>query len=1027
MLKFYSAFIHNSHILQLQFIDLSPPVDPASVGTQLISALVVGLLTAFAFQLLLTSFGVAAGITAVGFQFRGAIRSRQDDLEAGDEAALDRPDELPNQTNVISTIGFAAGLGVLLTVNSALSGASFLAAKFSVVSSPMSGAIVGIVIWSAYFLILTWISSTAISSLIGLILSSATSGFRKIISVIGTALNRDEASADLLTKEAALAAIRQEVQAALNTTNFQHIWEEYLEAMPSPQPDTSAVRQEIISVLNMLEPDAKAALSQVDRQAFVELIHQRTHLPLDQAEQIVADLESNWQEAIDRHPQHDLNAELLQFLKSANPELLKFDQLNAQLEQLLNSQPDEPNSTSWRTRLQQVDFGAVKRAVLHRLDLSDIDVEEIWQQLQSLRHQIISNPDEDSQSNSSEERSFNPIREDIEDYLQYTEPSHLLSDGLATEFKQVIYDSEAAPELVRSHLEQIDPADFGIVLAQRDDLDAEQQTHVRQELKSIWQDVLDAVAAAEIEQQQHYLRQQLETYVQTAKKNDLDLDTIQASVQANVLPVLQGAGIGATVLSQIWSQFDRQTFEEWLHQRDDLTKKETKQLAKRLAKMGDGLVATVRDRADSIPTTTETTETTETLEAQSSELWQKLESYLRYTHVKRLTPAKAERKLQKLIHDLQATAKSAQVSFSEFDQAALVDVLQRRQGLSKKQIQQIVDQLEDRWNTVIQASQASLHRAKVQVEPVFDDVTSKVADYLEQLDWSPDSLEELQQYLLRLLSLSTAGTWLLRQQLADLDWDALGDRLRQKTQFDDDQIRRLIAQIKTVVHRAIKAPRRWALRSPSTSSTAVPNPTVAGSQSEPDRSRVDQLLSKMGDALNGLDFSELSYTSIKYDLQQLLNDSPLGFDSLNQSLKSVFDFSTDAVGGSLDALRDSLTATLRDRLIQFNQSILASVLQSRTNLSDTVRQQVTNQVEGVRDRMLAQVEQVQQGIQARVEAIKLDAQQRAEATRRAAATAAWWLFATAMTSAVTSAIAGTVAVSGIHLDYWTNLFARLTH
>lgn len=60
--------------------------------------------------------------------------------------------------------------------------ASYLAVKLSLlVLDPALGAILGLVIWGAYFLLLMWVSSTTVGSLIGSVVNTATSGFQAIM------------------------------------------------------------------------------------------------------------------------------------------------------------------------------------------------------------------------------------------------------------------------------------------------------------------------------------------------------------------------------------------------------------------------------------------------------------------------------------------------------------------------------------------------------------------------------------------------------------------------------------------------------------------------------------------------------------------------------------------------------------------------------------------------------------------------------------------------------------------------------
>jgi hypothetical protein len=69
-----------------------------------------------------------------------------------------------------------------------------------------------------------------------------------------------------------------------------------------------------------------------------------------------------------------------------------------------------------------------------------------------------------------------------------------------------------------------------------------------------------------------------------------------------------------------------------------------------------------------------------------------------------------------------------------------------------------------------------------------------------------------------------------------------------------------------------------------------------------------------------------------------------------------------------------------------------------------------DRIEQTRASVLHRAERIQTQIQQRLDDLKYQAQAQAEATRKAAATAAWWLFATAFTSGVAAAIAGALAV-----------------
>ncbi|HEY9696843.1 MAG TPA: hypothetical protein V6D10_06250 [Trichocoleus sp.] len=206
--------------LLLNLLSQVAPIAPVQTGlvlTQLLAALVIGLITAFAFQFLLTSFGIAIGLSAWGMR---AARSRSveqpEPNHQSDPSVLSEAN--PSEGN--SAIGTIAGLGILLTVNVVLFAACFLAAKFSQVDRPWFGAIEGIVIWSAYFLLLIWLSTTAVSSFVGTLFDATTGGLRRMITAIAAAFsNQDEP----VTEAQMIATIREEMQAAFNSDKLRQL------------------------------------------------------------------------------------------------------------------------------------------------------------------------------------------------------------------------------------------------------------------------------------------------------------------------------------------------------------------------------------------------------------------------------------------------------------------------------------------------------------------------------------------------------------------------------------------------------------------------------------------------------------------------------------------------------------------------------------------------------------------------------------------------------------------------------------
>jgi hypothetical protein len=180
---FYNEIMLLAQILVEPEPDLEAVQDTAFMfnGPQFFAALIAGVVLAFAFQLLFTNLGVAAGISMAGGSSKSdSSAPNASDLEPLDEQNIESLREHGSSSHgmgsTIKKIGMAVGIGTLVSVTLALFIASLLAVKLGLFVSPLSGAIVGLVIWGTFFALMMLFSSRAIGSLLGSVANTATSG-----------------------------------------------------------------------------------------------------------------------------------------------------------------------------------------------------------------------------------------------------------------------------------------------------------------------------------------------------------------------------------------------------------------------------------------------------------------------------------------------------------------------------------------------------------------------------------------------------------------------------------------------------------------------------------------------------------------------------------------------------------------------------------------------------------------------------------------------------------------------------------
>lgn len=1001
------------------------------LSPQFFVALIAGVIMAFGFQFLLTNFSIAAKISN------------------WDEALPDDDDDDESETlgRKVRKIEGLVGGWVLVTVNLALFLACFLAVKLTSIASVDGAAIIGVVIWAAYFLTLVWLGSSAVGSMIGSLIKTAFSGVQGVMGTAGAAIGGKMASDQMVnTVEASVAAVRRELSSAVDPESIRETLQDYVGSLQLPKLDVKEIRGQFEKLLGDVDIKPLAGsdvLKNVNRQTFVDLIKSRTDFSQEEINQVADQLEAVWKQTFGKQQeQKDPNLELVDFLKFAAPDLLKSDELNAKLSQILESRENKSGSGSGgMKRAMQLGVEALVGTVLSRTDLSDLDVEKISGQLQ----QLTAKGTQQAKSLASKVGDkvpalpFNTAKADVENYLLNAQPWHLNRETIKQEFRDVIYDPEASPGAVLRQLELFNPDYFVGILGRREGFAPEQVTEIAEQLEAVRQEVLEIVQAAAGEEQSQDLRSRIENYLRSTGKEELNPEGIERDFQA----LLEDRDAGFEALRDRLSQFNRDTLVQLLGQREDFSPEEADQLIGRLESSRDRVISRAQ-------------ELQEQAKSKAQELRQKVEDYLRNTNKEELNPEAIEREFQTLLNDPEAGFKALRERLSQFDRDTLVQLLSQRQDLSEEQINQAIDRIESVRDNIIHAPQIVADKAKEQ----YEEVTAKIGEYLRNTNLEELDPEGISRDLTKLLENPKEGALALRERLSQVDRETLVKLLSQREDLSEEQINRTIDRVQDSIRSIVKSPRRFASRAQKTvrdfqgslenylrntdkeelnpesikrdlqllfsepgmgmqslgdrlkhfdrgtlvallsqrediseeeanriadQIESVRNQIVEQVQMVQDKlqSTIDGVFAKIRDYLNSLDRPELNYEGIKRDLRKVFDDPQAGFDAI------------------------------KERLGEFDRGTLVALLSSRSDISETDAHRIVDQIEGARDSVLLRAERLQHEAKKRIKQLKKKTKQQAEDAREAAAAAAWWLFGTALTSVVVSALAGAIAVGGI--------------
>jgi hypothetical protein len=906
---------------------------------QLIVALLSGIMMAFGFQLLLTNLSVALVATP------------------GDivEVASDDDDGLMDTIKGVET---KLGLGILVTSTIALFAASFLAVKFSLVNSAFIGAIVGVVIWSTYFTVVMWLGSSAVGSLLGSLVSTATSGLQGIMGTatgaIGATVAKNQA---VSTAEDITAAVRRELTSGIDASSIQKTLQSSLGGLKLPNLDVDKIGSQFEKLIK--ESDLKDLadsdlLKNVNRQTFVDLVSSRSDLSKKDINQIADKLESTWKQLSSKGGKTDVPAQVLDLLKSVNPADLNPDEVAGKLQQIVKgTNLGDGNGGSFANQALQLGLSALLGKVIQNTNLSDFDVEKVASQVDKIKASVLGSadrPEQTQQSTTGESKPFSVIRADLENYLLFSPAWKLSQANVKQEFKDVVYDPQADPTAIRQELEPIDRNYFVQTLSLRDDLQPDSIENLANYFDEVRSEILDSsrvpdsasVPALDLQAQAQELRGKVEAYLRDTNKEELNPDGIERDLK--VLFDDPKAGIDA--LKDRLSQFDRDTLVQLLSQRQDLDEDQINKLIDRVESVRTSVLDAPR-------------QATEQAKAQYEKTTAAISEYLRKTNLEELDPDGIKRDLQTLLDDPKAGAGALRERLSQVDRETLVKLLTQRGDLTEEQVNKTVDQLQSTIESIVKAPRRLASRAQKQVV----DFEANLENYLRNTnkeELNPDSIKRDLQMLLKDPS---AGFNSLGDRVSKFDRSTFVALLSQREDISEEEANRIAEQVESTYKLTIEQFQKVQQIAQST---------------------IDSLFGKVRDYLDSLDRPELNYEGIQADFSKLFDDPQAGFEALG------------------------------DRLGQFDRDTLVAVLSSREDISEADANRIIDKIEETRDSVVQRAHRVQEEVQKRYKAVTRQAKKQALETQKVAAGAAWWVFSTAVTSLAASAIAGIIAVNGLN-------------
>lgn len=324
-------------------------------GGNFIVCIIAGLLLAVGFQLLLTTISVAAGITAVG-----NVKEKAYSSSSSSNNNKSHDDDGMNIGQKVST-----GLGVwtMITISIALFFASLMAVKLGLTGADFIGATLGLVIWAAFFMLITYLEINAVSSLVGGMVSTVKSGLSSASSVFSQSEESESKSIVKTQAKEQAKQMRKQFEKMFDTNDIDKKMDEYVQKLEPQKIDIQNIKKQVKDLLTdiqvtekadrehmdtikklVLEEADKSTLSKEDKEAVknhvseLKDIAQKDISNEDKVKQGIEQLTPADNQQIEKY-----QSQIKKALEDTNKSELQPDQLEKDLKRILN-EPKEATS-----------------------------------------------------------------------------------------------------------------------------------------------------------------------------------------------------------------------------------------------------------------------------------------------------------------------------------------------------------------------------------------------------------------------------------------------------------------------------------------------------------------------------------------------------------------------------------------------------------------------------------------------------------------------------------------------------------
>lgn len=446
-------------------------VEPQVISANYFTAIITGVILALAIQFVLTALSVAMGISAIG-----DVRSRYVD------AKLDvSPDDSQNR-DINSDAGDSMSLGVkvtsgfglwsVLTTCIALFVGTALAINLSVIQTPVTAAVMALVIWAVFFILLFYLETKVAGTVLGNLIATVTAGIKSgSQAVAGLFEPSEQKKLDQMIRHG-IGTFKDELDSQFDWNEVSQKIDAFTAQLDRKVPDYDELRADLNDMVKTSRHRDNSAMWMVIQQVLTQAINKQNNLSEDEAKKKALQLRELMDEMRDSYAKGDNAVEGLKYvvanfsnqekadvdkrleefkkrLSEATPERFSKAQLQQDLDDVLN----DPNTLT--TIIANKFEGVNRESIIEALDNNTrLDKDQLNGYADSIEagiERIVSEFDKDNVNRLSKR-----MERKVAAFLDRTGRDELAYAELKQDVMDMVDEPRHSVEVLKARLDQFD-------------------------------------------------------------------------------------------------------------------------------------------------------------------------------------------------------------------------------------------------------------------------------------------------------------------------------------------------------------------------------------------------------------------------------------------------------------------------------------------------------------------------------------------------------------------------------------------